>query len=629
MISNSKKILSLVVVAAAAVIILTCMPSTTSEGATNYLINGDQGRTWNDFQNNTLTLNNGDSLTVTKGAGSPNTLFKIQIAANADVKITGVSDTVIDNVYITESFKDDRAHVVTLQNIRIDTRDTKTSAYTHYKGVINLAGVKNELRGANGIVSPSDPLLIRSSNEGGLTAVGTFSNSPGCGIMAPDLTIEGKAKILAKGTMSGIHVTGKVVLKDSAWLDAVGLGSGTAANADCKIEMSYGTTFVLFSEVTSSLTVHLIMASPGYHHWWLELLGGYPVGAAFINGASSDSSPAAVSVPGQANTRITLTPPLGVNGHSHYFLTEGYTAPVYVEGYTITGSPQPTVSKASGDSRIQWDNANKRLVINGGIPAGTYPVVLNVAGVNARDTTFVFSLYVTPATSETPTVTGVKLSPPSATLLSAGGIAFFATVEGTNHPSQAVTWSMTGNNHARTEFSSSGPWGGLMVYPDETATTITVTATSVADPTKSATAIVTLQKKATEQTEVSGVTIAPIETMVAKGGQKTFQATVYGMTGVSQNVTWSVMGNGSSGTKISSTGVLTVAADETASTFSVKATSDSDATKWNTATVKLSGSGDSGGGGGFKFGPFVWVSLITVVSVIVVGAAYFLFLRKP
>ncbi len=64
----------------------------------------------------------------------------------------------------------------------------------------------------------------------------------------------------------------------------------------------------------------------------------------------------------------------------------------------------------------------------------------------------------------------------------------------------------------------------------------------------------------------------------------TFNATVTGTNNPNQSVIWTVAGNNSSNTTINS-GLLTVAADETASSFTVKATSTIDASKYSAATI--------------------------------------------
>jgi hypothetical protein len=82
--------------------------------------------------------------------------------------------------------------------------------------------------------------------------------------------------------------------------------------------------------------------------------------------------------------------------------------------------------------------------------------------------------------SGTPTVSSVTVSPATAT----GSTTFTAVVNGTNSPAQGVTWSATGGTIN----------GGVFTAPAATQSvqTITVTATSVQDPTKSGTATVTI-----------------------------------------------------------------------------------------------------------------------------------------
>lgn len=86
----------------------------------------------------------------------------------------------------------------------------------------------------------------------------------------------------------------------------------------------------------------------------------------------------------------------------------------------------------------------------------------------------------------TPTVTSVTVSPATASVSKGQQAQFSATVETTNFAPKAVNWTINSS------LSSISPSGLLTVSPNETATSITVTATSVADGTKSATATVTV-----------------------------------------------------------------------------------------------------------------------------------------
>jgi len=86
---------------------------------------------------------------------------------------------------------------------------------------------------------------------------------------------------------------------------------------------------------------------------------------------------------------------------------------------------------------------------------------------------------------------------------------------------------------------------------------------------------------------ISNVTVSPSTATVNKGATRQFSATVTGRNNPSRTVTWTV--NGVTGTTISTTGLLTVSANETASTLIVKATSTVDTTKSGTATVTVTG----------------------------------------
>lgn len=86
------------------------------------------------------------------------------------------------------------------------------------------------------------------------------------------------------------------------------------------------------------------------------------------------------------------------------------------------------------------------------------------------------SFFGSDATPPTSTVTGVTVSPAAATVVNGSSQQYTANVQGTNSPSQAVTWAISGAG----SISSTGLATGA-------AGTYTVTATSVQDPTKSGT----------------------------------------------------------------------------------------------------------------------------------------------
>ncbi len=86
---------------------------------------------------------------------------------------------------------------------------------------------------------------------------------------------------------------------------------------------------------------------------------------------------------------------------------------------------------------------------------------------------------------------------------------------------------------------------------------------------------------------VSKVAINPTTIDLNQGSSKTFGVSVTGTGSPAQTVKWSISGQKSSDTTISSTGLLKVASDETAKTITVKAVSTVDTTKNATATVNV------------------------------------------
>lgn len=82
------------------------------------------------------------------------------------------------------------------------------------------------------------------------------------------------------------------------------------------------------------------------------------------------------------------------------------------------------------------------------------------------------------------------------------------------------------------------------------------------------------------------VDFASGDTTIVRDGAYTFKATVSGTGAFDNTVKWSVIG-GSAGTSISSDGVLTVAANETASTLTIKAVANGDPEKVATKTLEI------------------------------------------
>ena len=88
------------------------------------------------------------------------------------------------------------------------------------------------------------------------------------------------------------------------------------------------------------------------------------------------------------------------------------------------------------------------------------------------------------------TVTAVKVSPAAAEIQKGKSQTFKATVEGENSPAQTVKWEIQGAESKGTIISKDGR---LTIAANETAKTITLTAASIVDPTKNASATITVK----------------------------------------------------------------------------------------------------------------------------------------
>lgn len=114
------------------------------------------------------------------------------------------------------------------------------------------------------------------------------------------------------------------------------------------------------------------------------------------------------------------------------------------------------------------------------LAANTYTDTLTITGNNGVSLTANLSFTVNAAI---PTVTSVTVAPQTVSVQKGSTQTFTATVNGTNSPAQTVIWSVYDNASLNTAINASGI---LTVAVDETAATLTVTATSTAREMRSA-----------------------------------------------------------------------------------------------------------------------------------------------
>lgn len=187
----------------------------------------------------------------------------------------------------------------------------------------------------------------------------------------------------------------------------------------------------------------------------------------------------------------------------------------------------------------------------------------------------------TTVTISTGTQVGVSVSPNSAQLNVGAKQQFTASVTGSSNT--AVTWSVTGIGCSGTVCGSITT-AGLYTAPSTvpTPSIVSVTATSVADPTKSASATITL----VVQTQV---TVSPAAVSVTENNTQQFTATVTGT--ANTGVTWTLQGAGCSGSScgtITSSGLYTAPPSvPSPATVTVIATSVADGTTTGKATVTV------------------------------------------
>lgn len=182
----------------------------------------------------------------------------------------------------------------------------------------------------------------------------------------------------------------------------------------------------------------------------------------------------------------------------------------------------------------------------------------------------------------TPSVTSVTLMPNNANVLMGGILQLSTAVHGKNSPDQSCTYTISGNDDSTTMVDSTGR---LYVGLNETGGTLTITATSVVDATKTASVNVVV----TPITQaVISVDVTPKTATVEVGGTQQFTATVRSIGGV-PTTTWGISAEEAlnAGTTISTGGLLTVNASETNTSITVLCSTSEDASKFDEAIVTV------------------------------------------
>lgn len=179
-----------------------------------------------------------------------------------------------------------------------------------------------------------------------------------------------------------------------------------------------------------------------------------------------------------------------------------------------------------------------------------------------------------------PRVTGVTVSPSSATLAQGAELKMSAVVTTEGFANKSVVWSVS----EATGVSIDKVTGLLKAEATASTGDVTVTATSVYDSSVTGTATITIGSTTLPAVESVEVSATGGVTSIAKGASLQMIANVTTSGGASEAVIWSV---DNASILISSTGLLVVPSETTAESVTVTATSALDETKSDSLTLTI------------------------------------------
>ncbi len=302
---------------------------------------------------------------------------------------------------------------------------------------------------------------IPAGGSGTLAIAGTSPYVPVIVSMTPadgaaEVPVNGSISVIFDGMMyawSGIITlradhSDTIVLPRGVWNDS--FMSYTAAYSDLSYNTMYtvdisGFTDVYDHEADSASFVFTTAAPPK----------SVMVGV--------QNSPLYYSTAGSADFPVTVT---SIADGTYSVALDGAPVGVTAEDIIIASGSGTLIINTSDDT-----------------PEGTYTITAVIDGIISNS----IILTVGPAL---PIVESVTVSPAAVELERGAAQEFTATVAGKNDPAQTVTWEIIGSNSASTGIDANGL---LTVSSDETATSLTVKATSTVDTSVSGTATVSVK----------------------------------------------------------------------------------------------------------------------------------------
>ena len=332
----------------------------------------------------------------------------------------------------------------------------------------------------------------------------------------------------------------------------------------------------------------------------VTLVGG--ASQTFAATVTNDSANAGVTWTASAGAITSAgvyTAPSPVTTTSATVTATSKTDPTKTASATITLTPiavsvaPTTVTLIGGATQTFTPTVTGDTTLNQGVTWAASTGTITAGGVYTAPAVITTTTATVTATSKTdPTKTGtaaVTLTPisvnpisPATINLGAGGSQAFTASVANDGSTSGVTWSIGAGVGTLTASSTTGVTYNAPTTLINSVTTVTLTATSIKDPTKSTTATITLNP--------ISVSINPASPAAMIGGAtQAFTATVAN-DGSNSGVTWTATGGGSFSTASTPSGVATTytsANPVTTATAVVTATSVKDPSKTASATITL------------------------------------------
>lgn len=573
--------------------------TTTGASEDNYNIKWD---------GETLTLNNATVIVDEDEAKDKDVYYAIELTEGGNIQIEGV------NTVKGPSYSNDPVYGMTSYGIYYSSGHLTIDG----SGTLNVSGQSGAIRAfvnATGLTINGGTVNAKSSSS--FDSYGHSTNRA-IYIDGGGITINGgTVKVTANhsdGAPDGIYAVGDIII-NSGVVNAEATGTGTS---------SYG-IYSLSDVVINGGVVTAFGTTAGIHTYGTNVITINPVEVSEIHVMAGEDANSAQSI-ATITTRTDITDAIE---NAKYFHSNGFN--IYVGGvglygasgaptYATTDATSGTVSTEGADAtnyNVMWDGTTLTLngaTISGGISYyGKNSINLVMEGENAITASGSTGIYIESAPM------GITISGDGALTIETefqGIQAYFVNVEsGTlkiNAKRNGINAVGTGVTikGGEVEILSAGGAAGQAIYtadepviiePQE-GKNITVKA---GESKETALEIGTYNMESEDiqssldgceyflsyttdiPTAITSVTVSPPAATVEAGQMQQFTATVSGTGGFSQEVTWSVSGGVSAGTSISADGLLTVAADETATSLTVMATASGGSSIYGTATVTV------------------------------------------